>query len=100
MSPTDVRRAQAAIFQPHYTRAMEAEAFARNELRMSQGLTSEPIASKAYWDSLKDDLGGQLVPFYKVVGKYYVYFICYYNITGHQKFDVLHCVECQSKSYW
>ena len=75
MSPTDVRRAQAAIFQPHYTRAMEAEAFARNELRMSQGLPSEPIATKAYWNSLKDDLGSQLVPFYKVVGKYYVYFI-------------------------
>ena len=75
MSPVDVRRAQAAIFQPHYTRAMEAEAFARNELRMSQGLSSEPIASKAYWASLKDDLGGQLIPFYKVVGKYYVYFI-------------------------
>ena len=75
MSPLDVRRAQAAIFQPHYTRAMEAEAFARNELRMSQGMPSEPIATKAYWDSLKDDLGGQLVPFYKIVGKYYVYFI-------------------------
>jgi hypothetical protein len=75
MSAADVRTAKSAIFQPHYMKAIEAEYYARNELRMSRGMTSEPIATVAYWNALKDEVGNELIPFYAVIGKSYVYFI-------------------------
>ena len=75
MSAADVRTAKSAIFQPHYMKTIEAEYYARNELRLSQGMTSEPIATVAYWNSLKDEVGKELIPFYAVIGKSYVYFI-------------------------
>ena len=75
MSAADVRKAKSAIFQPHYMKAIEAEYYARNELRMSRGMTSEPIATAAYWNSLKSEIGNELIPFYAVIGKSYVYFI-------------------------
>ena len=56
-------------------KAIEAEYYARNELRMSRGMTSEPIATAAYWNSLKSEIGNELIPFYAVIGKSYVYFI-------------------------
>lgn len=75
MSAADVRTAKSAIFQPHYMKTIEAEYYARNELRLSQGMTSEPIATAAYWNSLKNEVGMELIPFYAVIGKSYVYFI-------------------------